>query len=253
MKSIPYICTQILVKLKNREEMKPRELAVLLANVGYIINLAKTVNMNKEAMDTHTSTVKAGQSRLDGYTKQYENKEYMETLSPAEKKCLSENAQNVYMTLQSLSKELDYLEMSKQNTFVVNALSQLEHVYLLLEYLIEDMGKTGETILPHLTSIKPKHFDKATYRVQIEGLYAEVEALAYDFYSDNVKAGASNLMTVGIADHLMVASMWLLREKERTQQEASPEVRKIELPAETTPEVPKGPADVIPAEGAPVK
>lgn len=232
--------------------MKSRELALLLANVGHVINLAKTVNMNKEAMDIHTSTVRAGQNRLNGYTQQYEDTEYMKTLSPVERKCLSDNAENVYTTLQSLSKELDYLEMSKQNTFVINAINQLEHVYLLIEYLIDDIGKTGETILSHLACIKPKHFDKATYRVQIEGLYSEVEALAYDFYSDNVKAGITNMMAAGVADHLMVASMWFLREKERVHQEAPPEVRKIELPAETVPEVPKSPEDVL-AEGTAAK
>jgi hypothetical protein len=223
--------------------MKSRELASLLANIVQVINYAKSVNLNREAIDKHTSTLRAGQQRMEAYTIQNENKEYMASISPAEKKCLYDNAQATYTTIQSLQRELDYLDMSKQNVFVINATHELEHVYMLLEYMLEEIvGKNGETILPHLTCIRPKTFDAARYDIQIQSLYAEVEAIAWDFYKDHVELLHNNL-AIPIGEHLIVASMWLKREKERTETEKAPEIKKIDLPMETTPEIPASPVE----------
>lgn len=237
------MCTEFLVNKSKKKEMKSRELALLLANTGQVIALAKTLNINKDAIDRHTETVRAGQKRLDGYTLQFEDKEYMATLSPAEKQNLSMNAQNVYTTLQSLNRELDYLEMSRQNSFVINAIHELEHVYLLAEYIIETVfGRTGETILPHLSILRPKTFEQGKYKNQIENLYAEVEAIAWDFHEDHIRVLQEN-MAIPICDHLSVASMWFKREKERLVTEPVSEIKKIDLPAETTPVVPEGPTE----------
>ena len=91
--------------------MKARELSQLMANVGQLINLVKSVNINKEAEETHVSTLREAQAKLDAYTKQYENKEFMKTLSPAEQQNLISNAQNMYMFHSEVKKEMDYLDI----------------------------------------------------------------------------------------------------------------------------------------------
>jgi hypothetical protein len=223
--------------------MKTRELEFLMINLGVLINLTKSVNINKEAIDHHVTNLRIAQKKLDGYTEQYNNQEYMKTLSPAEKQCLSTNAQNVYMAHQSIQKEIDYLDMSKQPTYIFRASNEMENVYILLEYLIDLRGKSGDTILPRLTCIRPDTFDKGKYKNQIDSLFSELEAIAYDFHKDHVETITEPMdaMSSIISDHLIIASMWIKKEKERLTTEPVPEIRKIKIPAETTPEIPKGP------------
>jgi hypothetical protein len=225
--------------------MKNRELAFLLQNVTAVLNLTKGLNINKDAIATHAANLALARKRLDGYTEQYKNQEYMKTLSPAEQQCLQKNAQALYGTHEELRKELEFLDMTKTTTFVSKALNELEHAFLLIEWLLEEIGKTGETILPHLTCIRAATFDKGKYKNQIDSLYSELEAISYDFYKDHVQPfqmieKEMAPMLIPISDHLTVAACWLGKEKERLLTEALPELKVIKLPEETVPEIPKG-------------
>lgn len=229
--------------------MNARVIEQLLVNIGQITNLSKSLNINKEAIDYHLSNKREAEKRLERYTEQYKNEEYMRTLSPPEKKCLMDNAQNVHMVHQSIIRELDYLDLNKQPLFILHSIAELEHVYLYLEYLLNLVGKNGETILPHLQAIKVKHFDKANYKNQINSLYSELEALTWDYHQDTfVERVNLDEKYVPVFEHLAVATMWLQKEKERLEVEALPEIKKLEIPAETTPEIPKAPEHATPEE-----
>jgi len=228
--------------------MKSRELAFLFANVTLVANLTRDLNINKDAIAIHAANLAIVIKRLDGYSEQYKNQEYMKTLSPAEQQCLRTNAQALYNTHEEIRKELEFLDLSKSTTFVSKAINELEHAFLLIEWLQDETGKTGETILPHLTCIKIATFAKGKYKNQIESLYSELEAISYDFYKDHVQpfqllTDETCPLLTSIADHLIVASCWLKKEKERLLTEALPELKVINLPKETTPEVPSGPED----------
>jgi hypothetical protein len=109
---------------------------------------------------------------------------------------------------------------------------------------LDFVGKSGETILPHLVSLRPKTFEGGKYKNQIDSLYSEVEAQAHDFYVDRVQDVAGYMpMVIPICDHLTLAACWLGKEKQRLLTEALPEIKIIKIPEEVLPEAPKGPED----------
>jgi len=226
--------------------MKSNEIEFLLANSGQVLNLINGVSITKEAVAVHSSTLKTVRGKLDKLKEQYTNQEYMKTLSPPESKVITDNAQNLFKTMQDLQKELEYLDLSKQPAFLTNAVNELTHAYLLIEWLSETIGKSGRTVLPHLSCIKPDVFDKGKYKNQIDTLYSELEATSFDFYTDHVEIadGPSYTMLVPISDHLITAACWLRKEKERLLTEALPEINVIKIPDEVFPEIPKAPETV---------
>jgi hypothetical protein len=228
--------------------MTPREISQLLANVAQVTNFTKSLNINKEAIIQHSLTLKAATIKLEKWQKMYQDEEIRKTLSIEEQRVLMDNARSLYGVHDQLTKELDYLDMSKLPTFVSRAIVELEHAFLLIEWLLETVGKTGETILPHLTCIREKNWEGGKYKNKIDSLATELEAISYDFYQDHTSLYAvetnSNAypILVPIADHIIVASCWLQKEKARLLTESIPEIKKIELPAEKVPEIPVGPA-----------
>jgi hypothetical protein len=224
--------------------MKSRELSFLMQNISQIINLLRTVNINHDAVLTHAATSKLALAKLDKLKAQYQDEELMKTLSPAEQQAILKNAQNAYGVFEELRKELEYLDLSKQPTFLASASHELEKAYLLIEYLLEFMGKTGETILPKLAVMNPKTFEGGKYKNQIDSLYSEVEAQAHDFYVDHASSGAEELMVIPISGHLTLAACWLNKEKLRLTTEALPEIKVIKLPEDVLPEVPKAPEEI---------
>ena len=225
--------------------MNARQITILFTNVSQIINLMRTVNINKEAVVIHSSTFKTIGLILEKWREQYQNPEYMKTLSLVEQQTLGVNAQNFYRVYMELQKELEYLDLSKQPTFLASAANELDKAYLLLEYLLNEIvGKTGETILPHLTSLRAKTFDGGKYKNQIDSLYSEVEAQAHDFYVDHVTGqdiATYKPMLIPICDHLTLAACYLQKEKERLLIEALPEIKKIDIPKIEEPVIPEGP------------
>ena len=223
--------------------MNARQITILFTNVSQIINLMRTVNINKEAVATHSSTFKTIGLILEKWREQYQNPEYMKTLSLVEQQTLGVNAQNFYKVYMELQKELEYLDLSKQPTFLASAANELDKAYLLLEYLLNEIvGKTGETILPHLTSLRAKTFDGGKYKNQIDSLYSEVEAQAHDFYIDHV-IDTDQPMFIPICDHLTLSACYLQKEKERLLTEALPEIKKIDIPKIEEPVIPEGPVE----------
>jgi hypothetical protein len=74
-----------------------------------------------------------------------------------------------------------------------------------------------------------------------------MDAISHDFYVDYVQGNVEQLepMLVPICDHLFLASCWLAKENERLLTEALPEIKKIEMPVETVPEIPAGPVSDV--------
>jgi hypothetical protein len=228
--------------------MTVREITQLLVNVGQITNYLKSLNINKDAIATHALTLKAARIKMDKWQEQYQSEETRKSMSPPEQQNLMKNMQNLYGVYQELQKELDFLDMSKQTEYVVNAVKELEHAFLLIEWLQDSIGKNGEIILPHLTCIREKTWEGGKYKNKVDSLFSEVEAIAYDFYQDQVvstrEVGEEFPILIPIAEHLIVAGCWLNKEKQRLVTEALPEIKKIELPEEVKLEVPAGPEEL---------
>lgn len=229
--------------------MTSREITQLLVNVGQITNFTKSVNINKDAIAVHTLTLKAARTKMDKWQEIYKDEKQRKLLSPPEQQNLMKNAQALYDIQEKLVKELDFLDMSKQPLYVINAIKELEHAFLLLEWLQNDIGKNGETIIPHLACIREKTFSGGAYKNQVYSLYIELEAVGYDFYKDHVlnpkQIGYDYPLLIPICDHLITAGCWLFKEKERFLTEALPEIKKIDLPVESVLEIPEGPKDKL--------
>jgi hypothetical protein len=223
--------------------MKNFEVEKLLVNVSSILAMLGAVNINKDNAAIHAETLKTARAKLDKLQALRQDEVYWKALSPEEQRVLMTNAQNIWQTHQELVKELDFLDISKQPTFISNAVSELNHAFLLLEWLSEEMGKSGRTILPTLITLRAKTFDGGKYRNQIDSLYSELEAQGHDFYVDHVQATEvvkldnNYPMLIPICDHLTVSAVWLRKERERLTTEALPELKVIKLPEEIKPEV----------------
>ena len=220
--------------------MKNFEIEKLLVNVSEILTMLGAVNINREAIATHAATLKAARTKLDKLQKIRQDEEAWKVLSPEEQRVMMTNAQNFYPVHQELVKELDYLDMSKQPMLVSSAVNSLNHAFLLLEWLSEEVGKSGRTILPHLISLRASTFDKGKYKNQIDSLYSELEAVGHDFYVEHV-VGTDQLMLIPICNHLVVAACFLQKEKQRLLTEDLPEIKIIKLPEEVKPEIPGSP------------
>lgn len=233
--------------------MKGKTVKLILETVGQIDNIAKGLNINKEAMDKHASTLTAVRTRLDKYTEQYKNEEYMKTLSPAEQQNLMQNARVIYDVHEKLRKELDYLDMTKQPLFITNAVLALDKCYILLDYFYKErVGECGDIVIPHLQVIELKYVSKSNYKQLVSSLTLELDAFVNDIYVDFLTE-SNRIYFETVADlriftnslmPAIEAYMWFKKEKERLEVEALPEINKIDLPEETTPQVPKGPAAV---------
>jgi hypothetical protein len=225
--------------------MKSRTLKQLMENIGLIDNLAKGLNINKKAVALHSSTVNIVREKMNGYTKKHQDQEYMKTLSPAEQQVFMQNVRNMYETHKKLTDELDYLDMTKHPTFLLYATQALDKAYLLIEYMYKNLtGECGDLILPHLTCIKVKDAEKATYTQMIYSLTTELEAIVHDFYEDNIHAefDPELLPYMSIYSSMVEAYMWLSKENERLKTEALPETKTIDVPIENVPPIPKGPS-----------
>jgi hypothetical protein len=230
--------------------MKNNQIESLLVNVSQILAMMGAVNINKENAAIHADTLKTARAKLDKLQALRQDEVYWKSLSPIEQKTMMENAQNIYQVHQELVKELDFLDLSKQPTFVSNAVNELNHAFLLIEWLSGEIGKSGRTILPHLPSLRAETFDKGKYKNQIDTLYSDLEAIGHDFWVDHVineeslditSVAAGYPMLIPICDHLTVAACWLKKEKERLLTEALPELKVIKLPEEVKPEIPIAP------------
>jgi hypothetical protein len=225
--------------------MEARILKLVLDTIGTIDNVAKSLNINKKAIEVHTGNFSIVMKKLDGYMEKYKNKEYMNTLSPPEQKALGENAQALIKTREELLRELDYLDLSKTPTFVGNATHALDRAYLQIEYMITNMtGEPGELIIPKFSVLRPKDSDTADYSVMVSTLTAELDAQCNDIYQDHIKdSDGTEGIILFISAYMLICEgyMWISKEKERLKTEALPEIKEIKIPDEILPEFPKAP------------
>lgn len=234
--------------------MKSRTLKLFMETIGALTNLSKGLDINKEAVTSHSNTLNEARKKLESYNEQWKNKEYMATLSPPEQQNLSRNASELYRVHGMLEKELDYLDMTKHPLFVAHAITALDKAYVTIEYFYkEKIGECGDVVVPKFYVINLKHVAKTAYKQMVDNLYAELDALTADFI-DEVEEYAtkapftSTLMLGAITGHLVEATMWFSKEKERLGVEGLPEFTEIKLPEETTPDIPAGPETDQPSE-----
>jgi ribosomal protein S13 len=192
--------------------------------------------------------MKEARIKLDGYTAKFKNEELMKTLSPEEQRALSQNAKNFYETHEKLRREIDYLDMTRHTDYMAKALNALEKGHTQLEYVYtEIVGKCGDIILPHLLTIKTKHWDGGLYKQKVTNLSIEMEAQVHDLYEEELNVVPISSLMAGYTQminiHLQFAEsyMWLMREVERLNTESMPEIASIPLPEEILPQVPAAP------------
>lgn len=217
--------------------MNARNLKYTMEFIGQVINLIKSLNINKNAILVHSDSSKELNHRIEGYSKKYKDPEYMKKLSLPEQKALTDNARNAFATYQNLSKEIDYLEMTKHPQFILKSIYALEEGYILTKYFYEEAGQITENIIPKFYRLDLKTFSGGNYKTQISNLVAELTVFVTDY--DIVKYSFS-----AIHPYLAKGLMWLIMEEDRLKTEALPEVKHIDLPQEVVPEFPKGPEDL---------
>ena len=235
--------------------MDSRTLKLIKDTIGLIDNIAKGLNINQKAIKVHSSTINAVRAKLEKYTEQNKDAEYMKTLSPIESQTFMQNVKAMYDTHEKLRKELDYLDMTKYPTYLLNATQALDKAYLLADYIYKNiLGECGDIVIPHLTCIKEKHVADATYTQMILSLSTELEAYVHDMYEDHIKSmydtqfttTLSTTLLLPVYNHLIEAYQWMDNENTRLKSEAIPEIAKIDIPAELVPELPKSPKDELP-------
>jgi hypothetical protein len=161
------------------------------------------------------------------------------------------NAKAMYNTHEILRKEIDYLDMTKQPQFISNAIAALDRSYILLEYYYKDITEEcGDIVIPKFSCIQLKNVSKSSYKQLIYSIMTELDAFTHDIYIEYLDTYAPNkdfesgsdlrIFTYAVMP-LIEAYMWFKKENERLKVEALPEIHKIDLPEETTPEIPKGP------------
>ncbi len=226
--------------------MDSRSLKRILDKTGLIDNICKGLDINKETVKKHSSMLSQVTTKLNNYQKDGRSEELMKTYSPPEKQALYQNVQNLYKTYQELNKELEYLEMTKHPSFLQKAIEALDKAYLVIEYMYKNiLGECGDLVPPKLTCIKLKYIDQSTYTQMIYSLMTELEAFVHDIYEDYIHAEFNTelLTFIPAYSNLVEAYMWIQKENERLKVEALPEIRKIEIPAEIFPEIPKNDAN----------
>ena len=233
-----------------------KRVKLLLETVLLMLAYMKSVSIHSKAVGEHVSTLNTVRERLEGYNKQYNDAEYMATLSMPEKRNLINNANTHYQTYQELTKELDYLDMSKHPLYLASAIVELEKAALLSEFLYDFLADPLEGIVPKLKAIRAKSFPTDDYKHQIEQLYYEIESFNHDYYNpttyrnlvmDTIPEDMINRIYI----HITLATMYMQKEKERMETEAIPDIKSIPLPVETVPELPAEPIETIEAPAAP--
>jgi len=226
--------------------MKSRDIKITMETIGQLTNISKELNINKKAIEIHSSTLTKARKKLDEYSTQYKNTEYMKTLSPIEQQCLMENAQVLYNTHEKLVKEIDYLDMTKQPIFISKAVLSLEKAYLLSEYLYKNiLGECADIVIPNFTHIQTKYVDKTEYKQLVSSMTKEFESFIHKVYKDffifnDITTPSILTPTLySIYNYLIESYMWFSKEASRLEVEALPEINKIELPKEKVPAVPE--------------
>jgi len=225
--------------------MNSKSVKFFIAMVSSLSNLLKATNINKHLIPSLEELVKKATNKVREYQEISKDAEYMKTLSPAEQKALYNNAAAVYNFYGEVSKELDYLDMSKHSSFVSSAINALDRAYIIAEALYSQIEECPEVVVAHLTCIKVKDFDKATYKVQMDSLSGELDAFIADFKDEHIQELVSEWISRDVLIHALTLVMeaygWILKEVERLETASLPEGKKFEFPKETIPEIPAGP------------
>ena len=223
---------------------------VLRDSMAMITNMAKSLNLHKKQIALNSDLLNVVMKKLGSYRDQYLNKEFMATLSPPERQALVTNIQNFGQVMKDLQDEINYLDMDKHSHFLRSTIDYMEEAYMLLNFIFEDMQKdSGEIAYAKLSCIKPKNFSKAEYKIQIMNLEAELDVLLNDLGAElgEIYMGITNILIMiqfqAVYTSLSLAWKWLCLEVDRDKKADTQAYKKIEIPKEVKPEIPKAPED----------
>jgi len=224
--------------------MNVKNFLIRKSTVGMILPFLKSVNINSEAIEVHTSNLKIVSSKLGDYNKQYHDKAFMATLSNPEKGNLYRNAQTFHETFLTLQRELDYLDVTKHSLYISSSIGELEKALLIMEYIDDLSSAMPDKTVPKFKVIKAKYFHQNGYKDQILQLYYELESFVHDYF--NSAAGDPVYSEKDVFDalnhsamtHVLLAMKWLEKEDDRLKREELPGIKDIKVPVETTPEMP---------------
>lgn len=227
--------------------MEIRQVKLLHVTMGQILNLIKSLNINESSIYTHSEKLKIVKKKVEEYMILYKDQEHLKILSPEEQRVLSQNTKNFYDVYQKLEKEIEYLQMTKYPQFISNAINVMESGHTQLEYFYtEIIGICGDIVMPHLSTIKLKHWPGGLYKQKVINLSIELEAQLHDFYKDHIEhyeASSKNIFLIPIYLQFAEAFVWLQKEEERLKTEGMPEITQIDLPEEVFPKIPDSPPD----------
>ena len=229
-----------------------KQLRLLMDSIQLLLSFTQSLNINKEGIERHGSNLSIVRKQLDKYQKQHDDKEYLSTLSPAEKQNLYSNANAFYECYQKLSKEMDFLDLSKHPNYVTRAISIIEDAYLLSLFAYDKLGIEVDQLSPRLAGIRADRFAVQEYQSQVQNLYFSMESFTNDYWQyypnrPDLSVCDGNPV-IGSIIHdvylkLTLAHQWLGKEVERMNLEEMPVVKDIPVPTETVPALPEDKVD----------
>lgn len=236
-----------------------RRAKVIRDTIAQLLNMAKSVHLHKDQIVKNSGTLKLVMDKLTKFREQYNDEEFMKTLSPPEQQALIKNAQAYATTMRELQNEIDYLDMNKYPPALSTALNYLEEAYMLFNFiLVELVGENGEIAFQKLAVIKPKNFAKGSYKNQIMNLETEFDVMIADLRDELRADFPSDFDEIIVFYHYALKSLvlgweWWKLEVDRDKTGDSKSYKIIEMPKEVVPEKPKSPENVDPEEAEEAK
>lgn len=232
-----------------------RETKKLRANLHQIGQVLEQVNINDEVRKIQYEKLKSASDTLKGFKDQI-TQDNIKKLSPAEQQVLYENTRNYSEIVETLYREIDFLDMNRHPRFISHTLLEIESGIMFLDKIIDKLEHYGEFLLemkPFFHILKVKKWDKLSYKDKISNIWAElgqilrqcdqpINGFLVDSGSDtSLSFFHMHSLWGRVYTTLVQADSWLKQETTRVITESMPKPTDIKLPEIKVPEIPKAP------------
>jgi hypothetical protein len=235
-----------------------REAKKLRANLHQIGQVLEQVNINDEVRKIQYDKLKSASDTLKEFKDQI-TEEGIKKLSPTEQQVLYENTRNYSEVVETLYREVDFLDMNRHPRFVSHTLLEIEAAVIFVDKIIEDLehyGKFIQDVQPFFHILKVKNWGKLSYKDQVANIWSELGQILrqYDKALEQIMKDDQSDTPLGLLKFhtlwgkvyttLVQADSWMKKETTRATTEPMPEPTEIELPEIKIPEIPKAPEPV---------
>ncbi len=240
-----------------------RETKKLRANLHQIGQVLEQVNINDEVRKLQYEKLKSASDTLKGFKDQI-TEDGIKKLSPAEQQVLYENTRNYSEIVETLYREIDFLDMNRHPRFISHTLLEIESGIMFLDKIIDNLEHFGDFIPdvpPFFHILKVKKWDKLSYKDKVANIWSELgqilgqcdqvikAVLAENDDIDELdlllkissESFYKHALWAKVYTILIQAGSWVGQEVKRAQTESMPKPTDIKLPEIKIPEIPKAP------------